>query len=145
MPSISIIGTIAISISTGEEAHAIASLLSASIRVSSDLKEMHDPDGGTWQLLSPDQLEWRADATEIQLVNTDSGVREAYLYQIEAMCINREIIDVEIESPTGATYTSRGYIDSFELGAGFDDVFSGSFGIQGIEELVLVEPDGEGE
>lgn len=130
-----IIGTLTIKLTEGEDLLSVASLLSANLSVQTEMRQAFEP------AFVPGVQGWRADASVIQLVDSSTGDRERYLAYLEEACIAKASLPVLFESPTGAEYSSEAFIDTFQLGGAEGEVFSGSFGVQGIAELVLEEPE----
>lgn len=134
-----IIGTLFLYFDDGDGPYHVASLLSAILSVQTEMKPALHPEAYGWTFFIAGQQGWQLDGEVLQLVDVTTLQREEYLYKIEQLALAKTPINVVFESPTGAQYSSRAYIDQFEIGNGFEDGFRGGFGMVGIDELVLVE------
>ena len=133
MSTAGLIGTLSLSLDDGNGGQLVAAFLSVTLSVSTKMRQAYSPK------YVPGTQAWRADGSVLQVVDSTTLVRETYLALIENACINKTQLDVVFASPTGAEYTSEGYIDTFQLGGAHEEGFAGSFGVQGISALVLEE------
>lgn len=104
---------------------------------------MAPEEDSTWEFFIPGIQGWRADSAVLQVADTVTLIRDAYLRLVEDACLEKLPLDVRFVSATGAEYIGEGYVDTFELGGGFEDGYAGSFGVQGISTLTLTEGEGE--
>lgn len=134
-----IIGTLTLAIDEGENPQGIASLLSCRLTHETEMLEALNPSSYGWDYVVPGNQDWRADAEVMQLIDDTTTAREEYLQLLEGYHLAKTLLIIEFTSPAGPTYTSTGYIDRFDLGGAEADVYRGSFGIQGDDDLELVE------
>lgn len=135
-----IIGTIDILIDSGEGDESTASLLSAQLIFTTEMKSALHPESYGWEYFIPGDQNWRAEGSVLQLVDSASLIREQYLYLLEFHSLNKTLLSFTFQSPFGAKYYGQGHIDTFQLGGAYEDGFKGSFTIQGATALTKIEP-----
>ncbi len=135
-----IIGTLALSIDEGENAQNVASLLSCELQFETEMLPALHPTVYGWEYFIPGNQDWRGDASMMQLIDTETTLREVYLQLLEQYFLEKTLLSAEFTSPAGgAVYSATGYLDAFELGAAENDAFTGAFGFQGVTSIELVE------
>lgn len=131
------VGTLTIYFSDGESLQEVASLLSARLSSQTEMKQALHPELYGWDYFIPGTKTWRAESTVLQLVDADSSLRKKYLYDLEYAYLNDTLLNFVFEGPSGAQYTSQGYLSGWEIGGGFEDGYQGSFSVQGVTVLEL--------
>ena len=137
MSTTGIIGTLDLAIDEGENEQDIASLLSCRLAFEIEMLPALHPSAYGWAYFVPGNQDWRGEAAALQLVNAATGVREEYLQLLEEYFFAKTLLTITFTSPSGETYASQGYIDTFQLGGAEGDVYAGSFGVQGTTSLTL--------
>ena len=139
MSTTAVIGTISIYVNDGEGQQDILSILNATLTYEREMRPALHPDTYGWEYFIPGNSDWRAEGSVLQLIDTVSLDREAYLQKIEQFCLNKTQLDIIFSAPTGTVYSGEGYIDSFQLGGAHEEGYAGSFSIQGTGDLSFYE------
>lgn len=137
------VGTLLISIDEGEGPVPVASLVSARLSLQSQMLKTLHPDYYGWSHAVPGTQSWRASSEMLQVVDSVTLAEAYYLQLIEQASLQRTLLDFVFEGPAGDKYQGEGYIDSFEFGGGYDDLYKGSFSVTGVGELMPVFPEAE--
>lgn len=132
-----IVGTLSFLVTNGEDQQNIASLTSCRLQFQTEMLPALNPESYGAEYFIPGNQDWRGESTALQLVDATTGEREEYLQLLEQYFFNKTLLDLEFVNPAGVSYEGQGYIDTFQLGAGESEGYSGTFGVQGVTSLAI--------